>query len=1085
MKKKRIAAVFLLFLFTSGIFAQRDKIRFDRISTHQGLSQNSVTSIYQDTKGFLWFGTNDGLNRYDGVQFRVFRHITGDPNSLCQNLVRGIQEDKFGDIWIGTEDGLSRFNPATEKFTNYYHDVRDSFSIAGNRIRNIYRDKLGTIWILTENGVNKFNWKQNRFNKFNHTPGNSNNPGSNFVRTMFEDSKGNLWFGTENGLYQYNPKTSYYQSFVHDSRNINSLSENIITVIYEDSKGILWIGTRTQGLNKFDYAGKKFTRLHFNPHDSYSIRNNTIRDVLEDELGNLWIATYGGGLCKYVRKTNRFVHHQYNYYDKNSLSSNTVNCLQKDFSGIIWIGTDFGGLSKLDRRKNQFTHYSNNPDDPFSLNINSVTALYEDPSDKGNTLWVGTWGGGLGKFDRRSERFTFYRHSSTNPNSLSNDVIRSITKDRFGILWIGTDIGVTQFNPGNNEYVRHTFNPDDPNSISQNLQKFVHEDRDGEIWIGTNGGGLEKYDRKNNKFIHFRNDASDPFSLSDNITWCVYEDKDGYLWLGTDGGGLNKFDKKTGKFYRYLRDNRKPNSLNNNKILSICGDDNGIIWLGTAGGGLNKFDSRTGNVTVYNEMNGLASNTIHAIVIDNNGNLWLSSTQGIAKFDTRTETFINFNKENGLQSSEFHVNSVCKSVTGELIFGGINGFNIFRPEVVEQNKYIPQVAKTDFQLFNKSVAIGKTIDGREILSRSITLTDKINLDYSDKAFTIQFAALDFTAPEKNLYAYKLEGVDNDWNLVANRNSATYTKLPAGSYKFIVKGSNHNGVWSNKEASLEIIISPPFWESWWFRSISFVILIGLMVGGYKIRTARITLRSKELELKVSERTKQLELVNRELESFSHSISYDLREPLHAIDKYSKQFLAEYDEKIESEGQRLVNVIINNVRKMGNLICDLLDFSKIGRSELKTDWVDMNSIINTCLTEQLDESKKEKYLIAINSVPYVLADSALLKQVWINLISNAIKFTSKKENPEIIIGSASYGSEIEFYIKDNGAGFDQNYAHKLFGVFQRLHKEEEFEGTGVGLAIVQRIIQRHNGRVWAEGSVNNGATFHFTLPVTVGN
>ena len=495
---------------------------------------------------------------------------------------------------------------------------------------------------------------------------------------------------------------------------------------------------------------------------------------------------------------------------------------------------------------------------------------------------------------------------------------------------------------------------------------------------------------------------------------------------------------------------------------------------------MNCYDPIKKEVTVISEKDGLISSSVHSILEDKKGNLWLSTRNGISKIDLTQKRIFNFYAHDGLINNEFHVNSFCYSLTGEIFFGGIKGFNSFWPEKIIYKTFIPPIVFTDIQLFNKSIPINKPVDGRVILTKSITEQKEITLSYKDEVFSIEFLLLDYSNPDKIQYSYFLEGYDKFWNNIGNRHYATYTKIPSGKYILYVKAFNQNGVWNSPEISLQIKITPPFWATLWFKFLAASILIGILLLGYKIRTRRIIAINRELEKRVSERTAQLEFTNKELEAFSYSVSHDLRAPLRAINAYSKIFKEEYDNKVDDEGRRLLDVIASSSVKMGNLISELLEFSRASRTELKKQFIDVEMIVNTVINELLENTNRSKNEIKIHSLAQMYGDQSLMKQVWQNLISNAIKFSSKIPNPEIEIGCWTEGVSKIYYVKDNGAGFNQEYVHKLFGVFQRLHSDREFAGTGAGLAIVQRIIQRHNGHVWAIGEINKGATFYFSIP-----
>lgn len=1072
------------FMFQIDVYPQRNKIRFEKISIEEGLIQSSVVAICQDKKGFLWFGTYDGLVRYDGYQFKVFKFNPDDSTSLSENLVRIIYEDRFGIIWVGTEGGLNRFDRLKENFKNYFANSNDPNSISNNRIRGIVEDQKGELWIATEMGVNTYDRKRDAFIKYFANPTNPNSISDNFIRTIYKDREGNLWIGTNNGLDKLDVKTQKFSHYKHNPGNSNSISENSLSSILQGKDNVLWFGTRNKGVDKLIPGSTRFVHYSYNLSNPFSLQNNSKAIIHEDRFNNIWIGTYGGGLHKYDSSIDGFINYKNNQHDPTSLSSNAVYSLLEDQSGILWIGTDFGGLSKFDLRKNQFIHYGIDPGGKDGLIANNIISFYEDRTDKGKSIWIGTLGAGFAHFDRSTEKFTFHKNDPTNKNSLSNDIVRSIIKDSYGMFWIGTHEGVNKFNPRTKTFTRYTHIVDSPGSLRYNLTKVIYEDKNRNLWIGLNGGGLELYDRENDRFIHHLPESNNPNSINDDIIWCIQEDNFGNLWLGTNSGGLNYYDVKAKKFIHFTMDDPTPTRISNNKILCMYLDNENMLWLGTAGGGLNKFDIGKKVFKCIDQNDGLASNTVHSIVEDNNNNLWIGTTNGISKLNKRNDEIINFNSQDGLQGEEFHVNSVCKSITGEIFFGGTNGFNVFSPNSIKRADFIPQIVITDFLIYNKSVPIGKNIDDRIILSKSILETKKIILSHQDEVFSIQFAALDYTAPGKNLYAYKMEGFENEWNHIGTRNYATFTKLPPGNYVFRVKGSNYNGVWNETGTSLEIVIEPPIWNTWWSRLVLVLSFVAVLVLVYRIRTNSIKKYNVELEKYVAGRTDQLESINKELEAFSYSISHDLRAPLRAIDGYAKIILEEYENKVNDEGKKLLGLIRDNSKIMGNLINDILQYSRLSRADLHPQIIDMAGLVNSVLNELLDPNSKMKFEIVIRNLLPSIGDQALIRQVWVNLLSNAIKFTSKRINPLIEIGCTENEGEKTYFVKDNGAGFYPPDADKIFNIFNKLHARE-YIGSGLGLALVKKIILKHGGKTWAQGELDKGATFYFSLSKSESN
>jgi ligand-binding sensor domain-containing protein/signal transduction histidine kinase len=1080
MKKISILSIFFFLIASQALHAQRDRIRFEKLTSDQGLSQSSVLSICQDHDGFLWFGTYDGVCRYDGYRFKYFKHRLDDSTSLSQNSVRNIFEDRSGVLWISTEFGLNVYDRKKESFLVYFADPKNSNSLSDNRTRRILETKKGDMWICTDNGLTKYDRVQNIFTKYYNDPNNPNSISGNFVRVIFEDSVENLWIGTNMGLDVIDHRSGNFIHYKHDPKDPNSLSDDVITCIQNDRKGSLWIGTHYGGLNRLDPGSKKFIRYKYDPQKPYGVSYNYFFDLLVDRSGELWGATYGGGLDKYDRKNDKFIHYQKNYFDPTSISSNMIHCIYEDRAGIIYLGTDFGGINKIDPRKNQFIYYDHDPSNPRSLPNNNVSCFYEDNNDSGRTIWIGTRGNGIGFFKRGSEEFSFYRYNAGDPYSLGNDDIRCITKDHEGMLWIGTSFGLSKFDPSKGKFYRYPFDPMDKNGLSHYMVYDIYEDREGTVWIATNGGGLNKYDRVHNNFIHYQSNSQNPGSISDDYLWCMVEDRSGNLWIGTNTEGLNCLDKERRQFIQYKHEHHNPNSISDNKVLCLFLDHNGILWIGTAGGGLNRYDPQTKIFSAYYEHDGLSSNTVHAITEDDQYNLWISTNKGLTRFDHQIKSFSNYTVYDGLQSNEFHVKSVSKSITGEIFFGGTNGFNVFRPEKLTQNTNAPQIVLTDFRLFNVSIPIGPGEDGRNILDASISETEKINLSYYDEVISFEFAALDFTVPNNNMYAHMMEGFESNWNYVGNRHYATYTKLSPGRYIFKVKGSNNTGTWNNAGTSLEIIIAPPFWETLWFRLLLVFVIAGLLISGYMIRTARIRAHNRELQQKVHERTAQLEASNKALESFAYSVSHDLRTPLRTINDYTQTLTEDYGESFDAEGTALCWVVREQARRMVGMIDDLLEFSRVSYSSMNMTTIEMTDLAETVYRELTSQEARERIKFNLNKLPNAYGDPILIRQVWQNLLSNAIKYSSKKENAIIEIEGSQNENELIYKVQDSGSGFDMSYVSKLFGVFERLHKKQDFEGTGVGLAIVHSIISRHGGRVWAEGEVDKGATFYFTIP-----
>jgi len=822
--------VLLLILCTStalpvDLHAQRNDIRFEEISIEEGLSQTIVFCIAQDSKGFMWFGTEDGLNKYDGHRFTIIRHIPDDPSSLAYNHILSLYEDRTGTLWIGTFlAGLDRYDSTQDRFIHYRHDPKNPNSLSHDMIRTIYEDLSGTLWIGTDGGLNRFNRETETFTRYIHYPDDANTLSHNTVRAICEDRTGMLWIGTEGGgLNKFDRDTETFTHYIHDPSNPKSLSSNSVRAIYEDNAGKLWIGTDGGGLNKLDRDTETFFHFLADPNDPSKLSHNSVYALYEDKTGVLWIGTNGGGLNILDQERRKFIRYINDPNDPTSLSYNEIYHIYEDRSGVLWIGTYGGGVNKIDLKRKKFIHYRYDPNNPNSLSHPIVWSIHEDAS---GILWIGTHGGGVNRFDRVKNQYTHYRHNPNDPYSLSNDIVRNVYEDRSGVLWIGTHGGgICRFDRETGKFFSYQNDPNDPSSLSNDEIRSIYEDRSGTFWIGTNGGGFNKFDRETGKFTRYQNDPDNRYSLSNDFVRVIYEDREGSFWIGTQGGGLNKFDRTSGLFTQYRTDPDNPNSLSSDFVFSIHEDESGLLWLGTWGGGLNKFDPKTETFTAYTENEGLSSNSTYGALEDDEGNLWISTNNGLSKFNPITGTFKNYNERDGLQSNEFNGGSFFQSKSGEMFFGGILGFNAFFPHEIKDNPHIPPVVITTFTKLNKEAKLDKPL----------AELDELVLSYRDYVFSFEFAALEFTAPDKNLYAYKMEGLDEDWIYTdSDKRFANYTTLPPGRYVFRVKASNNDGIWNEEGISIKISITPPFWQTWWFRSVAVLALLGLALTWYKRR-----------------------------------------------------------------------------------------------------------------------------------------------------------------------------------------------------------------------------------------------------------
>jgi len=842
---KPAALIFLLLCIPgSSQHARMENIKFRHLSIEHGLSQSSAFSIVQDTKGFIWIGTEAGLNRYDGYSFKVFEHDPENQGSLSNQFVLVIYKDRSGVLWIGTENGLNRFDAIHERFTRFLKNPDDPNSLSNNRVTAVCEDRYGFFWIGTEFGLNRFNKEKQQFTQYYTYPDNPYCISSNQIRAIFEDKSGVLWIGTYGGgLNQYDRKNDRFFCYKNVPGNPTSLSDNHVLSMYQDRDGMLWIGTEEGGLNTFDYDNGTFMRYRHDADDPHSISDNNVNCMYEDEYGTFWVGTNGGGLNIFDRLKREFVSFTSGSDEQGSISGNGIISICEDNNGILWFGTLGGGINMYSRETQKFVHYKSRVNDPNSLSYKNIRPIYEDST---GVLWIGTDGGGLNKLDRKTGVFKRYQYNPDKSNSISNNRVFSICEDHSGSFWIGTEGGgLNKFDREKEQFARYMHDPKNFNTLGDNRIRVIREDSSGFLWIGTNGGGLDKFNLRTETFVHYKNDPDNPHSLSNNRIYSMYIDRSNVLWIGTFGGGLNQFDREKQQFIHYKTDPDDSTSICENFILSIVEDSKGSFWVGTISG-LNKYDRSKGVFTRYTTKHGLPDNFIYDILEDGRGFLWLSTNKGISRLNPETMEIKNFDVKDGLQSNEFNTGTGHLSRNGEMFFGGINGFNSFFPDSIIDNPFVPPVVITSLQIFNKPVNTGEIRNGRIILKNSMTVTKEITLSFKDNVFSFEFAALHYVAPERNQYAYIMTGLEKDWNYAGNRRFVTYSGIPPGKYIFRVKGSNNDGIWNEEGTSVSIIINPPFWKTWWFYFLCFIILTITAAAAYTSHINRLQKQKEEEE-----------------------------------------------------------------------------------------------------------------------------------------------------------------------------------------------------------------------------------------------
>lgn len=1068
LKRKTIRNWFILVIlaFSSLMYAQKPTLRFQHFTAEDGLAQSSVFCILQDQKGFMWFGTEQGLNRFDGYKFIVHRFQYNDPDSLNNSYILSCFEDSSGVLWVGTNGGgLNKLEPDSVRFTGYLIDP-ESLSSLANIINVILEDRFGILWIGTAGGgLKQFDRKTGTFIDFPITKEGPEPPGIDTIIALREARDGSIWIGTGGGLLRWDREKNETAPIPLPVKQIRSL--------YWDRMGRAWVGTDI-GVYEYEPGTRNSTHYRIPADEENLYRANTINTFYEDRYGTFWIGTEYG-----VYIFDRLAGTYYRYFaDRNdpySLSSNRVTAIYEDRSGALWVGAQSGGLNKLNRSRQSFEHYYINPEHNRGLANWGIFAFYED---RQGLLWIGTNGEGLFSLNRENNEFKNYRNHSETPNSLSNNTIWALCEDRQGLLWIGTaGGGLNRFSRDTGTFTHYLHQPQNPNSLCSDTISTIIEDRNGTLWIGTNGG-LNRFDPRENEFVHYRANPDIPDTLAHNLVYVIYEDRRGKFWIGTRRGAC-VFDPDRETFTTNRLNPRGTVGLPYS-VFSICEDKNGFIWLGTTGG-LNKIDPEKGIAAVYLEKDGLANDVINGILEDEFGNLWLSTNNGLSKFDPRTGKFQNYSVADGLQSYEFNGGAYFKSRGGELFFGGIDGFNAFFPRSVKDNPYIPPVLITDFQIFNQPVPVGKEFKGGMILKKSITAADSITLTHKHYTFSLEFAALSYIHSEENEYAYTMEGLEDTWNYVGQRRFVTYANLAPGEYTFRVKASNNNGVWNEKGAALKIRILPPLWETWWFRGVLGILILGLILAAFRLRTRLIMKR-----LLLEERMKMAGLEATRI--LAGGIAHDFNNLLATI-------IGNIDMAIsESTPGDMIHKMLSSAelssRKAADLVQQFLTFSKGGILIKKT--VRLQGIVRDAVQAVLGNSNIKCGFYLYDSLWPVDCDPLQISQAVKNIVLNSKQAMAEdgilevsamnKESAADRIPGGPTGKCVCIFIKDNGIGIPKRNLSRIFEPYFTTGGDVTQKGLGLGLSIVHAIITRHGGSIQVTSEVGEGTTVRICLPAS---
>ncbi|SHM13918.1 Two component regulator propeller [Flavobacterium flevense] len=1091
----KIFFVLFLFYFQNKILSQ-ESVYFQHLTTNNGLSQNDVNDIYQDKQGFMWFATHDGLNKYDGYSFNVYNPDSNNPKSINSNLIYSLTADHNGNLWLGTTgNGLNYFNKSSETFIHYTHEEGNLKSIGSDHINALYLDQGNKLWIGTNDGLDLLDLNKISggisFKHFNlNVEDNVLSFKKNTIFSIFEDSKNQLWVGGSEGLYKLSRDKNGDIYFRLINETIG-LPKSTVRSVKEDMFGRLIIGTSSA--------------LFLLDRNDNSPKVNKVYDgffnVIAISENNIWAGTNNGLL--YFNSANkggipefkgRYV---YDPRNPNSLSKNIVKSLLVDHTGIVWVGTNGGGVNKFDPKRKHFRHVRKTLDTK-SLSYDKIRAMFEDSN---GTLWIGTEGGGLNMLLKEDANKN-YNNFKTFETISKPFALAEIKKGNTKKLFIGAESSPGLF----------ILDISNPKGISESkieaVKEITHsvfsiiEDSHKNVWIGTYNGGVnrwlyqgDKVPYKKQVFLHSNKDS---VSISDNIIRNIYEDSKGNIWFAT-ANGLSLLTSKEitsskPKFKNFKHKSSDNKSISHNYILELFESRNGDMWIGTFGGGLNKYvqplKGKSAYFITYNDKKGLPNNIIKGILEDDYANLWLSTNKGLSKFNPSKESFKNYDVNDGLQNNEFQELARLKLKNGAMLFGGINGFNMFYPEDIIDNRHEAVTVITDFFISNKSVKIDEEINGRVILNKSINYTQNIELEYDENSFSFEFAALHYVAPLKNQFAYKLEGFDKDWIYTTSKKRfATYTNIPPGSYIFKVKASNNDGIWDSTPTELKIEVIPPFYLTK-FAYLFYVILIILALFLYRKFTIINTTKKHQLELEHVENEKNEELQKIKLDFFTN-ISHEFRTPLTLI-KGPIEYLQKNSENLnQKELQEQYALMQKNSSYLMRLVNQLLDFRKINQGKMRLVVRKSNIVSFIKEVTELFQFLSHKQLIDFKietSNQNIISwfDHDAIEKIINNLLSNAFKFTPEYGEISVKIYEDLDDNNLPvvvIQVIDSGQGIPENRLHTIFEKFyiEEDKNKKNPQGVGIGLSFTKTLVELHRGTIGVVSNVNEGTQFTVKLPM----
>ena len=1061
------AALLIAALATAPLTAQ-ERVTFRHLTIADGLSQNVVSAIVQDRRGFMWFGTKDGLNRYDGYQFVVFRHDPFDSTSISDSEITTLFEDSRGELWVGTRGGgVNRFDRARERFTRVNAGpARDVVAIA--------EDPSGAIWVgaageglfrLTLNGR-----REVTVDRLVHSPADTTSLGDDRVRAVLIDRRGVLWVGTDAGLDRREP-SSGRGAFTHLTVRSSAplvLIDTAVTSLYEDSNSRLWIGS-VPGISALDSA-RTSIRHYYHRYRTFRYGWGIAVSLAEDPTGQLWVSTVSE-LMRLDPSTGVFT-----YFRHEPLNPESMNDLPtrvyRDRSNVIWVGSNGYGINAYDPKANRFQTFRRPENWPSRLSGFSVYTLFEDLS---GTLWIDA--GLLYRWNRTTGGLKSFETVSSQPNDFGNVAVWSIVEDPPGSLWTASVSGLYHYEIATGRFRQYRYDPADSAGLPEQAVYDVFRDRDGVIWAVTENFLVRLADPERGRFQIYRHKERP--TARQWIFPSTIQDSSGALWFGSDQG-LTRFDPTTGAFRHFHHDPRVTESLSHDAIRAILPDPRQpgrYLWVGTAGGGLNRLDIQSGTFAHFTERDGLPNDVVYAILADSSGRLWLSTNKGLSRFDPTTRQFRNYDVNDGLQSNEFNSGAAFRSRSGEMFFGGIYGFNYFRPEAVHDNPNVPAVVITGFRRGNRYETVR---DSGTALRTTISETDTLRVSYRDAVLTFEFAALEYSAPAKNRYAYRMVGFNDVWFESGAVRAATYTNLPPGHYTFQVRASNNDGVWNEQGASLAILITPPWWRTWWAYALYGTLVLAALFGARRYEMNRLRLKAR-LEIQHVE-AEQLRELDRARSRLFANVSHEFRTPLTLTMGPLDDLRAGLHGPLSPSAAEQVDLARRNAGRVLDLINEILELARVesGREVLRARRVEIGAFVASVARTFVPLAERKAIAYDVQGAAeeaIVYADPNHLERALSNLLSNAFKFTPDGGAVRVTVSGDESSARIT--IRDSGAGIPAAELDLIFDRFHRARTAGTQPGTGIGLALAKELIALHGGAITVQSEEGFGSTFTVTL------